>query len=594
MEQQRNIKAVKLAVKHYWQQMLSDWKLTLPGAFILPAGGSILMTYVPPLIMARLLARLNNGNNIDLSQAIPYLVLLLITWTAGETIWRLSNHLLIKAEVRGMNSLYGRSMDYLLEKDMSFFHNNFAGSLTKKVIGYGRRYEDLLDTIAFRIASDYIPIIFAAIILWRFSPWLVVALIGFILASAAIIIPLIRVRQKIVADREAASNVMSGHIADIIGNVDAVKSFANEPLEKRNHYKYVTNYTNEAKRSWDYENLRIDIILSPLYIVTNIAGLILAITLSKHGIASLQTVFVTFSYFVTTTRVMWEFNQVYRGIESSITEGAQFTELLLEPPKVRDITEPSPLKVDSGTIELKDVYFRYGKNSHDHLFEGMNLKVNSGEKIGLVGHSGGGKTTITRLLLRFMDINGGEILIDGQNIAKVKQSELRKAIAYVPQEPVMFHRSLSDNIRYGRLDATDKDVVWAAKQANAYEFIKKLPEGYKTLIGERGVKLSGGQRQRIAIARAMIKNAPILVLDEATSALDSASEKLIQDALWKLMEGKTTIAIAHRLSTIQRMDRIIVLDEGKMVEQGSHKELLAKKGIYANLWAHQSGGFLED
>jgi ATP-binding cassette subfamily B protein len=193
-----------------------------------------------------------------------------------------------------------------------------------------------------------------------------------------------------------------------------------------------------------------------------------------------------------------------------------------------------------------------------------------------------------------MDIDDGQILIDGQDIAKIKQDDLRSAIAYVPQEPAMFHRSLEDNIRYGKLDASDEDVRSAAKAAHADEFIQRLAQGYDTLVGERGVKLSGGQRQRIAIARAMLKNAPILILDEATSALDSESEKLIQDALWKLMQNRTALVIAHRLSTIQKMDRIVVLDQGEIVEQGSHKELLSTKGIYAKLWAHQSGGFLED
>lgn len=291
---------------------------------------------------------------------------------------------------------------------------------------------------------------------------------------------------------------------------------------------------------------------------------------------------------------MWEFNHVYRNLESAITEGAQFTELVLEEPKVKDVAQPKPFKVSQGQIELRNVSFRYQEDGGEHLFKNFSLTIKPGEKVALVGHSGGGKTTITKLLLRFMDIEGGQILIDGQNIADVKQNDLRSKIAYVPQEPAMFHRSLADNIRYGRLDATDKQVETAAREAHATEFIDQLTSGYETLVGERGVKLSGGQRQRIAIARAMIKNAPILVLDEATSALDSESEKYIQDALWKLMEGRTVIVIAHRLSTIQRMDRIVVLEEGEIAEQGSHKELLTTGGIYANLWAHQSGGFLEE
>jgi ATP-binding cassette subfamily B protein len=199
-----------------------------------------------------------------------------------------------------------------------------------------------------------------------------------------------------------------------------------------------------------------------------------------------------------------------------------------------------------------------------------------------------------RLMLRFNDIDGGEILIDGQNIAHIAQDDLRKSIAYVPQEPIMFHRSLLENINYGRQDATKEEVIQAAKMAHAHDFILQLPEGYNTLVGERGVKLSGGQRQRIAIARAMLKDAPILVLDEATSALDSDSEVLIQDSLWKLMEGRTAIVIAHRLSTIQKMDRIIVLEDGKIEEEGKHKDLLASGGTYAKLWAHQSGGFIDE
>ncbi len=235
-----------------------------------------------------------------------------------------------------------------------------------------------------------------------------------------------------------------------------------------------------------------------------------------------------------------------------------------------------------------------GGSKQDARIQDLKRRIKPGEKVGLVGHSGSGKTTLTRILLRFSDIQDGEITIDGQNISHISQDDLRRSISYVPQEPLLFHRSIKENITYGRPDASEEAMRVIARKAHADDFIDKLPKKYETLVGERGVKLSGGQRQRIAIARAMLKNAPILVLDEATSALDSESEALIQDALWKLMEGRTAIVIAHRLSTIQRMDRIVVLDNGRIVEQGSHKELIRQNGTYAQLWIRQSGGFIEE
>ena len=244
---------------------------------------------------------------------------------------------------------------------------------------------------------------------------------------------------------------------------------------------------------------------------------------------------------------------------------------------------------------MDKVTFTHDEGQGDTLFHDFSLTVNPGEKIGLVGSSGSGKTTLTKLLLRFADIDSGEIAIDGQDIAEVTQASLREQIAYVPQEPLLFHRSVRENIAYGRPDATDTEIEKAAKKAGAYDFIVNLQDGFDTLVGERGVKLSGGQRQRIAIARAILKNAPILILDEATSALDSESEALIQKSLETLMKNRTSIVIAHRLSTIAKLDRIIVLENGRIVEDGTHDQLLAKKrGVYAKLWARQSGGFIED
>jgi ATP-binding cassette subfamily B protein len=269
------------------------------------------------------------------------------------------------------------------------------------------------------------------------------------------------------------------------------------------------------------------------------------------------------------------------------------TEILAIQPGVMDPEKPQKSRITKGAITFEAMTFTHPEND-EPLFHGLDLSIKPGEKIGLVGHSGSGKTSLTKLLLRYNDIDAGEINIDGQSIAKITQEELRRHIAYVPQEPLLFHRTIQENIAYGKPDATEEEIIAAARKAHAHEFIQKLAKGYDTLVGERGVKLSGGQRQRIAIARAILKDAPILVLDEATSALDSESEKLIQEALWELMKGRTAIVIAHRLSTVQKMDRILVLDNGKITEQGTHADLVKQQGTYAQLWAHQSGGFLED
>jgi ATP-binding cassette subfamily B protein len=302
-----------------------------------------------------------------------------------------------------------------------------------------------------------------------------------------------------------------------------------------------------------------------------------------------------FTFTLNLSNRLFQVNLMLRNIEDAFLQASPMTEIIMESPEILDAPDASALKVTKGAINLTDLSFNYEDfGTGQQVFEKLNLQIAPGEKIGLVGPSGGGKSTLTRLLLRFDDLSAGSITIDGQNIASVTQSSLRKSIAYVPQEPLLFHRTVAENIAYGKPGATSKNVAAAAHSAHADDFIKNLNKGYDTIVGERGVKLSGGQRQRIAIARAILKNAPILVLDEATSALDSESEVYIQDALWKLMKDRTAIVIAHRLSTIQKMDRIVVLEDGKITEQGTHKQLLKNKGTYAKLWGHQSGGFIEE
>jgi len=271
------------------------------------------------------------------------------------------------------------------------------------------------------------------------------------------------------------------------------------------------------------------------------------------------------------------------------------TEIILLKNEVTDPVKSEVSRIGAGAIEFKDVTFAYPDAKSDgSLLNGLNIQIPAGQKVGLVGPSGGGKTTLTKLLLRFMDINGGEILIDGQNIAHIAQEDLRREISYVPQEPLLFHRSIYQNIAYGNPDAGREQVLEAAKRAHADEFIQGLPHGYDTIVGERGVKLSGGQRQRVAIARALLKEAPVLVLDEATSSLDSVSERFIIEAMDELMAHRTTIVVAHRLSTIRRLDRILVIQDGQVVQDGSHDELLKQEGLYAKLWSHQTGDLLDE
>ena len=581
--------ALRLVLRRYYAQV-RRWKRYAVPALLLPAVGDVLTIYAPPLVVARLLARFAQREQVTFPEFIPYLAAFAGLWIAGQIVWRVAVAMIIRAELRGLEALYVEAMDELLAKDLAFFHNNYAGSLTKRALGFARRFEDVFDVAAFQISAAFLPLVFAAVVLWSYSPSLILVLASMLTVTCAMIVPLIRRRRDLVDIREAASNVVAGHLADSIANAETVRAFAREGDEARMHAANVLDYGRKTQHSWDYQNTRVDLVASPMFVLTNLAGLAVALGAARTG-ADMEAVFITFSYYTTATRVMWEFNRIYRNLEGALTDAAQFAELLLDPPEVTDAASPLAFAPSDSGVEFRSIGFRYSA-SQPLLFEQFSLTIEPGTRLGLVGRSGGGKTTLTRLLLRFADIEQGEILIGGQPIERVPQAELRRTIAYVPQDPAMFHRSIADNIRVGRPGASDAAVREAARLAHAAEFIEALPNGYATLVGERGVKLSGGQRQRVAIARAILKDAPILVLDEATSSLDSESELLIQDALWTLMSRRTAIVIAHRLSTVRRMDRLVILERGRIAEEGSHDALLAQGGIYATLWAHQSGGFL--
>jgi ATP-binding cassette subfamily B protein len=579
----------------YWHHA-SRYPKYLVGQLISIPISALVGQYLPPLVLANVINRLSKG------QYTPHdvwgsfggtLLLYAALMFAGTLLYRVVDAYNWRLEAGVLRDLGRRVYRHLLEQSANFHANSFGGSLvsqTSKILG---AYIRIADTTVYQALPLFWGLFFTSIILAHRAPLFVVSLLLF--SAAYIIVALfISKNTRVLNARHAAiESKQTGYLADSVTNVMAIKSFAGGDYEN-GEFDKVTDRTKNALLDTMRAVQRQMLYFSTLNGMVQTVALLMAVISVVAFNANLGTVFLILSYTISIGSQLFTFsNSALRNFNRAFGDAAEMTDILNTQPEIQDPARPEKLRIKDGAITMQDVIFTHdGKNNA--LFESLNLEIKPGERIGLVGHSGSGKSTMTRLLLRFSDLDGGAILIDGQNIANITQDDLHRSLAYVPQEPIMFHRSLEDNIRYGEFKASKEEVIKAARVAHAHDFIKDLPEGYATLVGERGVKLSGGQRQRIAIARAMLKNAPILLLDEATSALDSESEVLIQDALWKLMEGRTAIVIAHRLSTIQKMDRIVVLDEGKIVEQGTHSELLQTKGTYANLWKHQSGGFLED
>ncbi len=394
------------------------------------------------------------------------------------------------------------------------------------------------------------------------------------------------------SDKQAAaeSGVM-GELVDVFGNHSSVRVFSREAYEK-GRMEPCLEKQRKTYEAMHFYSLKMMIVQGLLIAMMMGGGAYGLIYFYSKNLVTMGDFALIFGLSMEIGHMMWftmskvdEFNQVVGRCKQSL--GA-----LMKPREIQDKEGAGVLQCKRGEIVFKNVQFDY--KGTEALFQNKSIEIKAGQKVGLVGYSGGGKSTFVNLILRLYEVSDGAILIDGQDIREVTQESLRENIAMIPQDPSLFHRSLMENIRYGRINARDEEVVEAARKAHAHEFIVRLPQGYDSLVGERGVKLSGGQRQRIAIARAILKNAPILILDEATSQLDSVTENLIQESLWELMQKKTTIVIAHRLSTLLNMDRILVFDKGKIVEDGTHGELLAKNGVYKTLWEAQVGGFLGD
>ncbi len=590
-----SLAAIKQVSVDYWGQYKKHPLLSILG-FILPSIGTLLVFFVPPLIISRLVNLYIERGTISFTGAVGYIVLFGVLWLLGEALWRIGMYFMNKLKAKSLSALSKTAFRRMSARDYAFYTDNFSGALTKKGLSFSYNFIPITDILSYSVIGNLFQIVFACVVLWKYSMWLPIILVGSVVAAVLIAIPIIKKRALFVERRHQASSRSVGRLSDAITNMITVKSFAQEESEYQYYGKYADDFASAHRKAADYQNTRLDTLLSPLYVITNVLGLCLAVFFSSRLGLQAGAIVLIFAYYSQVTRIFWDINNVYRTLESAVTEAAEFTQLFVEPSAIQDTISAKPLNLTDNTIVFEGVTFGYGaqEGNTTYFLNDFNLSIKDNEKVGLVGPSGSGKTTITKLLLRFIDPQEGQILIGGEDIKSVTQNSLRETISYVPQEPMLFHRSLYENIIYGNKDASKEDVIKASKLAHAHDFINALPEGYDTMVGERGIKLSGGQRQRVAIARAILKKSTILILDEATSSLDSESEKYIQEGLWELMKGKTAVVIAHRLSTIKSMDRIIVLDGGKIAQQGTHDELIAKRGLYAKLWAHQSGEFLEE
>ena len=550
--------------------------------------------FAGPLIIAQLLSIIQHNQLHDTKSLWTLIALYGVSelWTSviGN---RLITYIVWTFETAMQRDLYARCFSKLTNQTLFFHSNKFGGSLvsqTNKLVG---AVESFWDTIIWSILPLIISLVGSIIILstllWQYALFLLIFSIGFSLVVYYGSKPMAKLTKK----EAKASNKLNGQLADVISNILAVKSSGAEATEQKFFTKTVNSWRNSSldiMRGF----LKISTVYSSISMTIKVSAAAFAVYAAQNNLISVAAVYLIITYTSSVTRELWSMNGIMRNYNRIIGNANDMVEILQTPTTLINKSS-SKLEVTSGEISMDKITFTHDEGQGDTLFHDFSLEIKPGEKIGLVGASGSGKTTLTKLLLRFADIDSGKITIDGQDISEVTQASLRAKIAYVPQEPLLFHRSVRENIAYGRPDATDTEIEEAAKKAGAYDFIVGLKDGFDTMVGERGIKLSGGQRQRVAIARAILKDAPILVLDEATSALDSESEALIQKSLETLMENRTSIVIAHRLSTIAKLDRIIVLKNGKIVEDGSHDELINKKrGVYAKLWARQSGGFIEE
>jgi ATP-binding cassette subfamily B protein len=478
----------------------------------------------------------------------------------------------------------------LHQHSFSFFNNNFVGSLVKKVTRFGHAFESLADKVFYNFNRLVITTIIILAVLFVKNVYLGLGILAWLVIAFTVNFIFSKFKYRFDAASSEADSRNTALLADTVTNNANIKLFRGFKKEIRSFADSTDEVRRLRSKSWYWMEFFFSI-NSLLMVFLEVGMLYIGVIFWRKGMMTVGDFALLQAYIFTIMESAWQFGHLIQRTYEDFANAAEMTDIFRMPHDIVDVPNAKRLTLNNREVRFESVDFCY--NQTRYVLKDFNLTIKPGEKVALVGPSGSGKSTILKLLLRMHDLPAGKIFIDGQNIARVTQDSLRSAVGLVPQDPILFHRSLFENIRYGRPNATKSEIIEAAKLAHCHEFIDKLPDKYETKVGERGIKLSGGERQRVAIARAILYNAPILVLDEATSSLDSESEKLIQEALGKLISDKTVVVVAHRLSTIMKMDRIIVMKNGMIAEEGTH-DLLIKNagGLYAKLWKIQAGGFI--
>ncbi|MCR4323285.1 MAG: ABC transporter ATP-binding protein/permease [Candidatus Azambacteria bacterium] len=591
MKQEQNISA-RAVFAAFWRGV-KPYKLAFFGSVFCFSIGMIVNVFIP-ILYKEFFDILNVS--VDRITATPSLVRIVIyvglLHGLSFVFYRGSLFIYNTASSKIMARLRQNAFNYMVLHSYSFFASNFTGSLVQRVNRFSRSFERIADTISFNVIPLIIAVIGAIAVTLVVAPPIALIIACWVVIFVPFHIFFARWKQKYDILVATADSKTTGVLADSITNQNAITLFTGYQYEKELFEAVTEDQAKKARFSWNLGGV-VEMMQMILVYAVEFIVFYFAIFYWQREEITIGVFVLAQAYIIGLSQQLWSISRVMRDVYEGMADSREMVEILSLPYEVNDVPNAGTLAVSAGAIAFKNVSFNF--NETRTVLHDIAINIHGGEKIALVGPSGAGKTTFVRLILRLYDPVSGAVQIDGQDIKTVTQESLRTHVSLVPQDPVLFHRTLMENIRYGRRDATDAEVMRAATLAHCDEFIEELPQKYETFVGERGIKLSGGERQRVAIARAILKNAPILILDEATSSLDSHSESLIQDALDTLMHSRTTIVIAHRLSTIRKMDRIIVMEHGKIHEEGTHDELIKKEGgLYEKLWKLQVSGFIHE